>query len=86
MQTRLSCAALSLALYREVAAQVRQVRGVATVDLEAQGMIPFGYQQSQVAALLVTFGSDRTPTTDRQLRTILDYYARTFGQWQTTEP
>lgn len=85
MQKRVSCAALPLAVYQEVAAQLRQLPGVVAVELEPQGSIPFDYAQSQVAALQVTWGDDRTPSSDRQCRRILDYYAQTFGPWQEDE-
>jgi hypothetical protein len=85
MKKRLSCATLSLALYQEVAAQLRQLPGVVAVELEPQGAIPFDYAQSQIAALQITWGSDRTSSSDRQLRTILDYYAQSFGLWHEAE-
>lgn len=85
MKKRVSCAALPLAVYQEVAAQLRQLPGVVAVELEPQGAVAFDYAQSQIAALQITWGNDRTSFSDRQCRMILDYYAQTFGPWQEDE-
>ncbi|MDB9496136.1 hypothetical protein PN441_17755 [Spirulina major CS-329] len=85
MKKRLSCKALSLALYQEVAAQLRQVQGVLSVEIELQEETAFDYAHSQVGALLLTLSDDLPPASDLQLQTILDYYAQSFGLWHEVE-
>jgi hypothetical protein len=68
---------LPLAVYREVAAHLRQVVGV-EVELLPQTSVDFNYADSQVGGMTICF----TPDSDRQrLQQILDYYGDRFGQW-----
>jgi hypothetical protein len=72
---------LPLAIYREVAAHLRQVEGV-NVELIPQTSRQFNYHQSQIGGLSIAYPmnlSDR----DRQLiKAILDYYAQIHGSYQ----
>lgn len=72
---------LPLAIYREIAAHLRQVVGVEVV-LIPQASRQFDYHQSQIGGLSISYPinlSDR----DRQLiESILDYYARIHGSYQ----
>jgi hypothetical protein len=68
---------LPLAVYREVAAHLRQVTGV-EADLLPQTSPDFNYADSQVGGMTIRFA----PDSDRQrLQQILDYYGDRFGQW-----
>lgn len=84
-QYQLTCPQLPLAVYREVAAHLRQVE-----DVDA-GLIPrplddpqgkFDYQQSQIQGLwiedLQTLSRDR----QQQVQDILDYYAQRYRPWE----
>ena len=63
---------LPLAVYREIAAHLRQVEGV-DVDLIPQSSSEFDYHQSQVAGLLI---SCQPNTNKEQVQQILDYYKK----------
>lgn len=78
-QEQISCPGLPLAVYREVAAHLRQVLGV-EAELIPQTATTFDYNQSQVGALLLRYGGEES---DRaRIEAILDYYARHHGPWQ----
>lgn len=84
----LRCPRLPLAIYREVAAHLRQVRGVRT------GLLPmpavsddsewsaFDYTQSQVAGLWIESPEAADPEIDRQIEEILTYYSDRHGSWE----
>lgn len=74
---RLSCGNLSLAIYREVAAHLRQVEGV-TVELIPQMATQFSYYHSQIEGLWLWF----PPEVQGQVEAILQYYAQRHGPWQ----
>jgi hypothetical protein len=61
---------LPLAVYREIAAHLRQLEGV-DVDLIPQSSSDFDYYQSQVAGLLI---SCQPNTNEERVQQILDYY------------
>ncbi|NJL01493.1 MAG: hypothetical protein HC838_15895 [Spirulinaceae cyanobacterium RM2_2_10] len=74
---RCHCPRLPLAVYREVAAHLRQVAGV-EVELLTQTSSQFDYLASQIEALQLSY-----PTAVRdRLNAILDYYAQRHGAWQ----
>lgn len=83
---RLTCPQLPLAVYREVAAHLRQVSGVDTRvvmrSLEPDPQEKFDYYQSQVAALEVNYGADITETDKQRVSEILDYYAQRYAAWE----
>jgi hypothetical protein len=69
---------LPLAVYREVAAHLRQVRGVGAV-LIPQTSQQFDYCQSQVGGLQVEYASDIESQVRQQVEEILSYYAEIYG-------
>lgn len=83
---RLSCPQLPLAVYREVAAHLRQVPGVNTSlimrSLEPDPQEKFDYYQSQVAALEINYGEDVAETDKQRISEILDYYAQRYAAWE----
>ena len=85
-QQQLTCPQLPLAVYREVAAHLRQVEGInATLIMRSTEHDPaekFDYYQSQVAALEVSY-ADIAQTSKKQVADILDYYARRYSPWKT---
>lgn len=67
-------AGLPLAVYREIAAHLRQVEGV-EVELVEQDCQQFDYNQSQIGSLQIAY-----PDRDRVLvEAILTYYDRRYG-------
>ncbi|MDB9512037.1 hypothetical protein PN499_12655 [Kamptonema animale CS-326] len=81
LRYKICCQKLPLAVYREVAAHLRQVEGVET------GLIPqqsqqFDYSQSQVAGLWVQYSEDADPEVRQQVDRILAYYSDRFGVWE----
>jgi hypothetical protein len=86
---RLTCHQLPLAVYREVAAHLRQVAGVDTSlimrSLDHDPQEKFDYYQSQVAAIEINYVEDLTARDKFIVSEILDYYAQRYGSWEDTE-
>ena len=78
---QLTCPKLPLAVYREVAAHLRQVEGIET-GLISQRSQQFDYYQSQVSALWIEYAVNLDPLSHQRVEEILDYYAQRFGPWQ----
>lgn len=74
---RLHCQRLPLAVYREVAAHLRQFDGV-QVSLLPQTAEDFDYLQSQVGGIEI---GHPAPSRDR-VDTVLAYYRDRYGPWQ----
>jgi len=74
---RLSCPGLPLAVYREVAAHLRQVEGV-TVEFIAQTATEFDYFHSQIEGFWLSYPQ----ALQAQVEAILQYYAQRHGAWQ----
>lgn len=74
------CPALPLAVYREIAAHLRQVDGV-DVGLTLQGSEHFDYYQSQVGSLWIQHAADLNSKSQEQVDKILAYYSSRFGPW-----
>jgi hypothetical protein len=72
---------LPLAIYREVAAHLRQVTGV-DVELVPQMAQTFGYRQSQIGGLKLRFTDAADPSSQQRVQQILDYYGKRYGNWQ----
>ena len=73
---QITCTGLPLAVYREIAAHLRQVKGINT-GLTAQESLstePFNYNQSQVSSLWIEYGANFEPSFQPQVEAILDYY------------
>ena len=83
---QLICPQLPLAVYREVAAHLRQVEGVeASLIMRSVDGDPtetFDYYQSQVAGLQIDYSQDIDESSQQRIEEILDYYARRYSPWQ----
>ncbi len=73
---------LPLAVYREVAAHLRQVEGV-EVELLPQTSQRFDYSQSQVGGLVLHYRSEVNSAARQRVEQVLAYYGERFGPWQT---
>lgn len=71
---------LPLAVYREIAAHLRQVTGV-DAGLTPQPSPHFDYNQSQVGSLWIQHPWDLDPACQQQVDQILAYYGDRFGPW-----
>ncbi|MFM7190309.1 MAG: hypothetical protein ACKOX2_05755, partial [Microcystaceae cyanobacterium] len=72
---------LPLAIYREIAAHLRQVSNVQT-RLISQSAPQFDYQLSQVEALEISYPQSLPATEKQLLESILAYYAQRYGSYQ----
>lgn len=72
---------LPLAVYREIAAHLRQVEGVKVSQI-APDPESFDYALSQVKGLAIEYPAELEASSQQQLQAILDYYARTYAPWQ----
>lgn len=77
----LICPQLPLAVYREVAAHLRQIAEI-QVELIAQPAQQFNYSESQIGGLWLQFPNNLTPICRQQLEAILAYYVERYGPWQ----
>lgn len=77
---------LPLAVYREIAAHLRQVEGVdASLVMRPINHDPqeeFDYDQSQVALLEVTYSADISDESRQTAMSILEYYGQRYYAWQ----
>ncbi len=83
----LTCPRLPLAVYREVAAHLRQIEGVNSSliirPIHHDPQTKFDYYQSQVAAIQINYAEENiTPKAQQQITAILDYYAQRYHPWQ----
>jgi len=72
---------LPLAVYREVAAHLRQVKGVET------GLIPqisqqFDYNESQVGGFWIQYADASDLQGRERVNQILAYYQNRYGNWE----
>ncbi len=74
---KIEFAGLPLAVYREIAAHLRQVEGV-EVNLEPQLSQQFDYNQSQIGGLRIVT-SNISPIGHQQVEQILAYYRNRYG-------
>lgn len=82
VEYRLHSPHLPLAVYREVAAHLRQVEGVNT-GLLPQAAKEFDYLQSQVGGVWIRYNADAAETCQPQIEAILTYYGDRYGKWET---
>lgn len=75
---KLTCQRLPLAVYREIVAHLRQVKGV-DAGLYEQTTTEFDYLQSQVGGLWVEYASDFKD--EDKVKGILAYYENKYGSW-----
>jgi len=79
---QLECPGLPLAVYREVAAHLRQVEGV-DVQLLPQLSLTFDYLQSQVGGLELRYPTNSPATARQQVVQILTHYGdRHHQSWR----
>ncbi|MEB3356438.1 MAG: hypothetical protein VKK04_06905 [Synechococcales bacterium] len=81
-QFQLRCPRLPLAVYREVAAHLRQVAGV-DAELLPQTSMTFDYTASQVGGLRIHYSPQADDAAHRRVEQILQYYSDRFGDWET---
>ncbi|WP_066383750.1 MULTISPECIES: hypothetical protein [unclassified Anabaena] len=69
---------LPLAVYREIAAHLRQVEGVA-VELMPQSSPHFDYYQSQIGGLSISWAANSNSESRQRVQEILAYYQQRYG-------
>ncbi|NEO97729.1 MAG: hypothetical protein F6K58_03280 [Symploca sp. SIO2E9] len=69
---------MPLAVYREVAAHLRQVQGVA-VGLITQKSRQFDYSHSQISGLLIEYADAMESGERERVNQILAYYQNRYG-------
>ena len=86
-QQQITSPQLPLAVYREVAAHLRQVEGVSASlilrPIEHQPGAKFDYYQSQVAAVEISYSKEIAQKEKQQITEILDYYAERYNPWES---
>jgi hypothetical protein len=81
LRYQIRCPGLPLAVYREIAAHLRQVQGV-EAGLCPQTSQQFDYNQSQVGGLWIQY-ADASDAVDRErVNQILAYYQNRYGAWE----
>jgi hypothetical protein len=80
VEYRLHSPHLPLAVYREVAAHLRQIPGVDT-GLLPQTSQTFDYLQSQVGGVWIRYASADADTCQAQVDAVLTYYGDRYGNW-----
>lgn len=76
----IQCSGLSLAVYREIAAHLRQIDQVET-HLLPQDAKHFDYALSQIGWLRIRHPQDLATADQERLEQILAFYAQRFGEW-----
>ncbi len=79
---QLSCQGLPLAVYREVAAHLRQVGKVQVGLFSPPDSELFDYNKSQVGGLWLEYAEDAEDTIRQKVDQILAYYEEIFGHWE----
>jgi hypothetical protein len=82
VEYRLHSPQLPLAVYREVAAHLRQIEGVNT-GLLPQTSKEFDYLQSQAGGVWIRYNADAVEQCQPKVEAILTYYGDRYGQWET---
>lgn len=77
-QQKLTCPQLPLAVYREIVAHLRQVKGINS-GLIPQDSKEFAYLQSQVGGLWIEYQANIEPQQESKAEQILAYYAAKYG-------
>ncbi len=81
LRYRICCPGLPLAVYREVAAHLRQVKGV-DAGLLPQTSQKFDYNQSQTGSLWIHYTDAADSVSREQVNQILTYYQNRYGTWE----
>lgn len=84
LQSQICCPGLPLAVYREVAAHLRQVKGVET-SLSPSRSQDFDYNQSQVGGLWIQYQEEMDSADRQRVDEILAYYGNLYQPWQEYE-
>ncbi|MEH2074047.1 MAG: hypothetical protein V7K57_06590 [Nostoc sp.] len=74
---KIEFAGLPLAVYREIAAHLRQVEGV-EVDFIPQSSQQFDYNQSQIGGLSISWTANSGSESRQQVNQILAYYQNRY--------
>jgi hypothetical protein len=74
---KIEFAGLPLAVYREIAAHLRQVEGV-EVDLIPQSSQQFDYNQSQIGGLSLSWTANSDSESRQRVNQILAYYQNRY--------
>ncbi|BDI18353.1 hypothetical protein ANSO36C_41550 [Nostoc cf. commune SO-36] len=74
---KIEFAGLPLAVYREIAAHLRQVEGV-EVDLIPQSSQEFDYNQSQIGGLSLSWAANSGLESRQRVNQILAYYQNRY--------
>lgn len=88
LRYQIHCPQMPLAVYREVAAALRQVEGVQTGlnPMSSQNkdsqVIGFDYTRSQVGSLWLQYPENTAVAHRQQVDQILRYYGDRYGAWQ----
>ncbi|MGE5658405.1 MAG: hypothetical protein ACM37W_17510 [Actinomycetota bacterium] len=81
LRYQIRCPKLPLAVYREVAAHLRQVEGV-QIGLIPQQSQQFDYSQSQVGGLWIEYPQGTALESRERVDRILAYYSDRYGAWE----
>jgi hypothetical protein len=72
---------LPLAIYREIAAHLRQVIGIQILELP-QDDSQFDYTRSQIGGLSISYASDFNECDRALIESILNYYGARYGSYE----
>ncbi len=81
LRSEIAFPTMPLAVYRELAAIMRQVEGVETGLLPQQSHF-YDYNQSQVGGLWIQHDLELASIHRQRLEQILSYYGDRYGPWQ----
>jgi len=81
LRYQISCPGLPLAVYREVVAHLRQVKGVLS-DLIPQTSQQFDYKDSQIGGLWIQYAIASNSESRERVKQILAYYQNRYGVWE----
>lgn len=81
LRYQIRCPGLPLAVYREIAAHLRCVKGVET-GLITHTSSQFDYSQSQVEGLWILYGNTTDSSQQERVNQILAYYQNRYGVWE----
>jgi len=80
-EEKIKIPSLPLAIYREIAAHLRQLDGV-TVEIIPQSSSEFSYFKSQVEGLRLSYSSTISSGEKQYCKEILNYYEQQYGTWE----
>jgi trehalose-6-phosphate synthase len=87
MNNKLTIERLPLAIYLEIAAHLRQIKGIETKLIQQPTYLEskpkFDYLQSQIQCLQIEYPDNLDTSCQQTMKEILDYYAKRYGSVQT---